>query len=88
MSPRLPAPPDEYATAVAAAMQAERAALGLTVAELARRSGMVGITLHRVLHSQRAMTVAQLAAVAAVFNMRPSQLLAEAERRSATPRKQ
>ena len=53
MSPRRPAQPDEYTAAVAAAIQAVRASLGLSVAELARRSGIVGITLHRVLHSQR-----------------------------------
>jgi transcriptional regulator with XRE-family HTH domain len=69
---------------VAAAIQAVRASLGLSVAELARRSGIVGITLHRVLHSQRAMTVAQLAALAPVLGMTPSELLAQSERRSAT----
>lgn len=84
MSPRRPAQPDEYTAAVAAAIQAVRASLGLSVAELARRSGIVGITLHRVLHSQRAMTVAQLAALAPVLGMTPSELLAQSERRSAT----
>jgi transcriptional regulator with XRE-family HTH domain len=82
VSPRTAARPDEYTTAVAAALQAERAAAGLTIAQLADRSGLVPGTLWRVLHSQRAMTVAQLAALAPVFGMRPSQLLAAAERRS------
>ena len=83
MSPRTAAPANDYAAAVAATLRAERGAAGLTMEQLAARSGIVRITLHRVLHSQRAMTVAQLAALAAVFDMTPSELLTEAERRSA-----
>lgn len=66
---------------VALTLEAERAAARLTVEQLAEQSGISVRTLYRVLHAERDISVAQIAALAGVFDMLPSEIAAEAQRR-------
>ena len=72
-----------YTAALAATLQAERAAARMTLNELAAKADLNPKTLFRLLHAQRDINVEQLSALATAFDLRPSALLAEAERRMA-----
>lgn len=65
--------------AVAATLNGERTAAGLTHDDLAELSGVNKRTLMRLLKAQRDIDVNVMAALAAVFNLTPAELLAKAE---------
>jgi transcriptional regulator with XRE-family HTH domain len=73
--------PDEFTEYVARSLDAERSAARLTVDELAERSGVAKRTLYRILNAERDISIAQLAQLAPVFGLRPSDIFADAERR-------
>lgn len=64
--------------AVAARLQAERAALGLTVEQLAQASGVPYASLRRYLKAERDIDVATLAALCEVLRIGPDQLVRDA----------
>lgn len=65
--------------ALAKAVNAERGAAGMTIKELAEKTGISERTLIRLLNSERDIRVNQLAAFAKVFNITPVKLVEEAE---------
>ncbi|MDF2805434.1 MAG: hypothetical protein K0S43_380 [Cellulosimicrobium sp.] len=65
--------------AVARALQAERAIAGLTVRQLAAKSGMPERSLMRVLQAEREIKVKQVAELAAAFEIYPHEILEQAE---------
>lgn len=71
----------EFQAWIAQAIQAERAAQGITLKALARASGVPERTLIRALQCERDMTTEQLGKIAAAMNLAPSYLISEAERR-------
>lgn len=60
--------------ALAKAANAERGAAGMTIKELAEKTGISERTLIRLLNSERDIRVNQLAAFAKVFEMSPVQI--------------
>lgn len=70
--------------AVAAQIRAERAAAGLTLDQLAEKSGIPKRTLIRLINAERAIDVAHLAAVAEVFDLSLAELLDRARSRVVT----
>jgi transcriptional regulator with XRE-family HTH domain len=68
---------------IAQAINAERAARGMTIKALATASGVPERSLIRVLKCERDLNVAQLAKLAAALGVLPSYLQLEAERRYA-----
>lgn len=68
---------------VAMVIKGEAAARDLTLQEVATRSGIDYQTLLRVVNLKRDLKVDQVGAIAAVFGMRASELMREAERRMA-----
>ena len=82
VSPRRAAPSDAYTAAVARELRSQRVAAGFTLVGLSERSGVPISTLNRLLQARRAITIAQLAALAPVFGMSPATLLTLAERRT------
>lgn len=66
--------------AVAKAISAERGAAGMTIKELAEKSGVPERTLIRLLKAERDIKVDQLAALADVFGITPAALIAEAQK--------
>ena len=82
MSPRRAAQPDVYTAAVARELRSQRVAAGFTLVGWSERSGVPISTLNRLLQARRAITIAQLAALAPVFGITPATLLTLAERRT------
>jgi transcriptional regulator with XRE-family HTH domain len=68
--------------AVAARLQAERAALGLTVEQLARLSDVPYASLRRYLKAERDIDVATLGALCEVLRISPDALVRDAIARS------
>ena len=66
--------------ATAKAIQAERAAAGLTIKDLSERSGVPISTLMRILKSERDIKVNQIAQLADVLDLYPHEILQEAEK--------
>lgn len=71
----------DFTEYVGRALDAERSAARLTVEELAELSGVPKRTLYRVLNAERDITIRQLAMIAPVFRLQPSDIFADAERR-------
>ena len=71
----------EWHDAVTRTFRAERAASGLTINELAARSGMSRSTIARFESGSRSMDTDQLAAICAVVGLRMSEFLRRAEER-------
>lgn len=71
----------DFTEYVGRALDAERVAARLTVDELAERSGVAKRTLYRVLNAERDISIRQLAQLAPVFGLKPSDVFADAERR-------
>ena len=67
--------------ALAAEIRAERAALGITVKELALRSGVPYGTLNRLLPGTQDFTFSQMAQIASGLELTPSELSDRAVRR-------
>jgi transcriptional regulator with XRE-family HTH domain len=65
--------------ATAKAIAAERSAAGLTIKELANRSGVPERTLIRMLKNERDIKILQIAQIANVFNLYPHEIVDEAE---------
>lgn len=75
-----PRPRDGINAAVAATLNGERVAAGLTFDELAARTGISKRTLMRLLSTvERDIDVNVLAAIADVFGLTPAQTIARAE---------
>jgi transcriptional regulator with XRE-family HTH domain len=68
--------------ALAAALRAERAARKMTTKDLASKSGIPERSMIRYLEAERVVDMKVLAKFARGFGMKPSELLAEAERRA------
>ena len=71
----------EYTIALAATLQAERGAAGMTIRRLAELSGINERVLKRLLHAERDINIAQVHDLAAAFDLKPSAIFAETERR-------
>lgn len=69
--------------ALAAAMRAERAANGLTLDQVADRSGIPLVSVQRYMAGKRAIDVAALAALADALDLTPRELIEAAEGRLA-----
>lgn len=67
--------------ALAAEIRAERAAVGITVRELALRSGVPYGTLNRILPGERDISFGQLTQLAGALGLTPSELSERAVRR-------
>lgn len=67
--------------ALAAEIRAERAAVGLTVKELAIRSGVPYGTLNRILPGERDISYTQMVQIAAALHVDPAELSNRAMRR-------
>jgi transcriptional regulator with XRE-family HTH domain len=67
--------------AVAAVLRGERAAAGLTLEELADRSGVPVVSLRRFLAGERAINVAVLHSVTQALGVEPSEVLEAAQTR-------
>lgn len=76
----MPGPSKGPNAAVAAVLNGERTAAGLTYEELAARTGLSKRTLMRLLSTlERDIDVNVLAAIAEAFNLTPAQTMARAE---------
>lgn len=73
--------------ATAKALSAERAASGLTIKELAEKSGIPERTLIRVLKGERDINMLQISKLAPVYGMQPHEIIVEAERYIARDRR-
>ena len=73
--------------ATAKALSAERAASGLTIKELAEKSGIPERTLIRVLKGERDINILQISKLAPVYGMQPHEIIVEAERYIARDRR-
>lgn len=72
---------NEWQAAVTRTFKAERAASGMTINELAARSGLSRSTIARFESGSRAMNTDQLAAICAALGLRMSEFLRRAEER-------
>lgn len=72
-----------FAAAVAAQLRAERAASGLTQAEVSKRSGIPFGTYRRLEDGDRVMDTAHLGRLQDVFGLSVQEFIARAERRAA-----
>lgn len=75
-------------TAVAKALQAERAVAGLTVRELAAKARLPQSTLMRVLQGTRDIKMNQVAQLADALKLAPQDIIVHAERIYARDREQ
>jgi len=79
----------EIQTAIAEELRSERAVQRITMDEIADRSGMVKITLHRYMQGSRDIPVKALADICRALNVPMGEIIARAETRlSAKERKQ
>lgn len=69
--------------ALAAAMRGERAAKGLSLDQVADRSGIPVVSVQRYMAGKRAIDVATLAALAEALELSPRELIEAAESRLA-----
>lgn len=73
--------PDNYASAVAAQLRAERAARQLTVSQLAEKSGVTGQSLLRYLNEKRPIPVPTLYQICEGLEIPVHELVRRAEAR-------
>lgn len=64
-----------FNAAVSAVLRAERAAHQLTYDQLAQDSGIVRVTLVRILNNKRSMTVTQLFQLSKAFKLAPQEII-------------
>lgn len=74
---------DEWSSAIAAQIRAERAALGVTQVELLTRANLPKSTYIRIETGERAPDVTQVAKIAGALGMSVSTLIQRAEERVA-----
>ena len=74
-------PVDTYTVAVAAELRAAVERLELTQEEVAERAGLARSTVGKILNGTRAIDMREIALLAAAVGMRPSALVAAAEKR-------